>query len=134
MEAEAEAEAEAEVVAVTVVTVTMRTMEMAETVANWDMKRKKRRIRGSENKGNGERVSIWHTCRAKYVESVGSVVLHIIHGGIFLLDTNMKSVLLFHSLVTIQSIWVPTQSALLQVTSLPTSISCLICLHSDTCN
>jgi hypothetical protein len=47
---------------------------------------------------------------------------------------NIKSVLPFHSLVTIQSTRVPTRSVLLQVTSLPTSISYLICLHSDTCN
>jgi hypothetical protein len=57
-------------------------------------------------------------CRDKSVDSVRSVVLHVLHAGIFLLDANMKLVLLFHSLVTIQSIWVLTQSALLQVTSL----------------
>jgi hypothetical protein len=99
-------------------------------------------IRNKEkgNKGNwkqrewGEGVSVWHMHRAKSVESVGSVVLHILHAGIFLLDANMKSVLPFCSLVTIQSMWVPTWSALLQVTSLPTSISYSICLHSATCN
>jgi hypothetical protein len=61
-------------------------------------------------------------------------VCNVLHAGIFLLDANMKSVLLFHLLVAIQSMQVPTQSVLLQVTSLPTSISYSICLHSDTRN
>jgi hypothetical protein len=87
-----------------------------------------------KTKGMGEWVSVGQTCRAKSVELVGSVVLNVLHAGIFLLDANMKSVLLFRSLVAIQSTRVPTQSALLQVTSLPTSISYLICLHSATCN
>jgi hypothetical protein len=50
-------------------------------------------------------------------------MLHILHAGIFLLDADMKLVLPFHSLVTIQSMWVPTQVCILQVTSLPTNIS-----------
>jgi hypothetical protein len=33
------------------------------------------------------------TCRAKSVDSVRSVVLHVLHTGIFLLDADMKSVL-----------------------------------------
>jgi hypothetical protein len=74
------------------------------------------------------------TCRAKSVDSVRSVVLHVLHAGISLLDADMKSVLLFRSLVAIQSTQVQTQSALLLVTSLPTDISYLICLHSATCN
>jgi hypothetical protein len=82
----------------------------------------------------GEWVSVRHTRRAKSVELVGSIVLNILHAGIFLLDTDMKSVLPFRSLVAIQSTRVLTQSALLQVTSLPTSISYLICLHSATRN
>jgi hypothetical protein len=77
----------------------------------------------------GERVSVWHMHRAKSVESVGSVVLHVLHAGIFLLDADMESVLPFHLLVAIQSTRVLTRSALLQVTSLPTSISYSICLH-----
>jgi hypothetical protein len=72
--------------------------------------------------------------RAKSVESVGSVVLNVLHASIFLLDADMKSVLPFRSLVAIQSMWVPTWSALLQVTSLPTSISYSICLHPATRN
>jgi hypothetical protein len=47
----------------------------------------------------------------------------LLHAGIFLLDADMKLVLPFCSLVTIQSTWVLTQSVLLQVTSLPTCIS-----------
>jgi hypothetical protein len=35
-----------------------------------------------------EGVSIWHTCRAKSVELVRSIALHILHAGIFLLDAN----------------------------------------------
>jgi hypothetical protein len=58
-------------------------------------------------------------------------VRNVLHAGIFLLDADMKSVLPFRSLVTIQSTWVPTWSVLLQVTSLPTSISYSICLYSD---
>jgi hypothetical protein len=69
--------------------------------------------------------------RAKSVELVGSVALHILHAGIFLLDADTTLVLPFRLLVAIQSMWVPTQSALLQVTSLPTYS---ICLHSDTHN
>jgi hypothetical protein len=61
-------------------------------------------------------------------------VLNVLHAGIFLLDADMKSVLPSRSLVAIQSMWVPTRSVLLQVTSLPTSISYSICLHSDTHN
>jgi hypothetical protein len=38
-------------------------------------------------------------------------MLHVLHAGIFLLDANMKSVLLFHSLVTIQAMQVLTWSA-----------------------
>jgi hypothetical protein len=49
-------------------------------------------------------------------------MLHILHASIFLLDANMKLVLPFRLLVIIQSMWVLTWSALLQVTSLPTSI------------
>jgi hypothetical protein len=59
---------------------------------------------------------------------------NVLHAGIFLLDADMKSVLPFRSLVAIQSTRVPTRSVLLQVTSLPTSISYSICLHSDTRN
>jgi hypothetical protein len=54
-------------------------------------------------------VSVWHTHKAKSVESVGSVVLHILHAGILLLDADIKSVLPFHSLVAIPSMWVLTQ-------------------------
>jgi hypothetical protein len=54
----------------------------------------------------------------------------VLHAGIFLLDANMKSVLPFRSLVAIQSMWVLTRSVLLQLISLPTSISYSICLHS----
>jgi hypothetical protein len=68
--------------------------------------------------------------RAKSVDLVRSVMLHIHHAGIFLLDADMKLVLPFRSLVTIQSMQVLTRSALLQVTSLPTNISYLICLFS----
>jgi hypothetical protein len=68
--------------------------------------------------------------RAESVESGGSVVHNVLHAGIFLLDADMKSVLPFHSLVAIQSTRVPTQSVLLQVTSLPTSIPYSICPHS----
>jgi hypothetical protein len=82
----------------------------------------------------GKGVSVWHTHRAKSVESVGSIALHVLHAGIFLLDADMTSVLPFHSLVAIQSTQVLTRSALLQVTSLPTSISYSICLHSATRN
>jgi hypothetical protein len=60
--------------------------------------------------------------RAKSVESVGSIMLHVLYAGILLLDADMKLVLPFRSLVAIQSMWVLTQSALLQVTSLPTDI------------
>jgi hypothetical protein len=62
------------------------------------------------------------------------MVRNVLHAGIFLLDADMKSVLLFRSLVTIQSMQVLTWSVLLQVTSLPTSISYSICLHPDTRN
>jgi hypothetical protein len=82
----------------------------------------------------GEWVSVGHMRRAKSVESVRSVVLNVLRAGIFLLDADMKSVLLFRSLVAIQSMRVPTRSALLQVTSLPTSISYSICPHSATRN
>jgi hypothetical protein len=58
---------------------------------------------GKEQREWGEWVLVWHMHRAKSVDSVGSVVLHIFHAGIFLLDADMKSVLLFHSLVAIQS-------------------------------
>jgi hypothetical protein len=34
---------------------------------------------------------------------VGSIMLHVLHAGMFLLDADMKLVLLFCSLVTIQS-------------------------------
>jgi hypothetical protein len=51
----------------------------------------------------GEWVSVWHTHRAKSVELVRSVVLNVLHAGIFLLDADMTSVPLFRSLVTIQS-------------------------------
>jgi hypothetical protein len=40
---------------------------------------------------------------AKSVESVRSIIIYVLHAGIFLLDANMKSVLLFHLLVAIQS-------------------------------
>jgi hypothetical protein len=63
-------------------------------------------------------------------ESGGSVTHNVLHAGIFLLDADMKSVLLFRSLVAIQSMRVPTWSVLLPVTSLPTCISYSICLHS----
>jgi hypothetical protein len=79
-------------------------------------------------------VSVGHICRAKSVELGRSIVLNVLHAGIFLLDADLKLVLLFCSLVTIQSTWVLTRSVLLQVTSLPTSIFYLICLHSDTRN
>jgi hypothetical protein len=69
--------------------------------------------------------------RAESVELGGSIVRNVLHAGIFLLDADMKLVLPFRSLVAIQSTRVLTQSVLLQVTSLPTSISYLICLHSD---
>jgi hypothetical protein len=69
--------------------------------------------------------------RAKSVQSGRSIMHNVLHAGIFLLDANMKLVLSFHSLVAIQSMRVPTRSVLLQVTSLHTSISYLICLHSD---
>jgi hypothetical protein len=82
----------------------------------------------------GEWVSVGHTRRAKSVELGGSVVLNVLHAGIFLLDADMKLVLLFHSLVAIQSMQVLTWSALLQVTSLPTSIPYSICLYSATWN
>jgi hypothetical protein len=72
--------------------------------------------------------------KAKSVDSVRSVVLHILHAGIFLLDADIKLVLPFRLLVTIQSMQVPTWSALLPVTSLPTNISYSICLHSATHN
>jgi hypothetical protein len=75
-----------------------------------------------------------HMRRAESVESGGSIVHNVLHAGIFLLDANMKLVLPFRSLVTVQSTWVPTRSVLLQVTSLPTSISYSICLHPDMCN
>jgi hypothetical protein len=51
-----------------------------------------------------------HTCRAESVESGRSVVPNVLHAGIFFLDADMKSVLPFHSLVAIQSMWVPTRS------------------------
>jgi hypothetical protein len=70
-------------------------------------------------------------CRAGSVESGGSIVHNILHAGIFLLDTDMKSALLFCSLVAIQSTWVPTRSVLLWVTSLSVSIHYLICVYSD---
>jgi hypothetical protein len=56
---------------------------------------------------------------------------NILHAGIILLDADMKSALPFHSLVAIQSTWVPTQSVLLRVTSLSISIPYSICLHPD---
>jgi hypothetical protein len=59
---------------------------------------------------------------------------NVLHAGILLLDADMKSVLPFRLLVAIQSMQVLTRSVLLRVTSLPTSISYLICLHSDTHN
>jgi hypothetical protein len=62
-------------------------------------------------------------CRAKSVELGGSVMCNVLHAGIFLLDADMKLVLPFRLLVTIQSMRVPTWSVPLQVTSLPTSIS-----------
>jgi hypothetical protein len=65
-------------------------------------------------------------CRAESVESGRSVVCNVLHAGISLLDADMKSVLPFCSLVAIQSMQVPTRSVLLQVTSLPTSISYLV--------
>jgi hypothetical protein len=71
-----------------------------------------------------------HTRRAESVESGRSVAHNFLHAGIFLLDANMKSVLPFRSLVTIQSTRVPTWSVLLPVTSLPICISYSICLHS----
>jgi hypothetical protein len=77
-----------------------------------------------------EWVLMGHTRRTESVESGRSVAHNVLYAGIFLPDANMKSVLPFCSLVTIQSMWVPTQSVLLQVTSLPTCISYLICLHS----
>jgi hypothetical protein len=76
----------------------------------------------------------WAHARAESVESGGSVVRNVLHAGIPLLDADMKSVLPFCSLVAIQSMRVPTWSVLLQVTSLPTSISYSICLHSETRN
>jgi hypothetical protein len=51
----------------------------------------------------GEWVSVGHMCRAESVELGRSVVLNVLHAGIFLLDANMKLVLPFRSLVTIQS-------------------------------
>jgi hypothetical protein len=94
------------------------------------MKMKKRGIRGSKNKGNEEN---GHSLGTRAGPSLlgGSIVHNVLHAGIFLLDADMKSVLLFRSLVTIQSTQVPTRSFLLQVTSLPTSISYSICLHPD---
>jgi hypothetical protein len=65
-----------------------------------------------------------------FIELGGSVMRNILHAGIFLLDADMKLVLLFRSLVSIQSMQVLTRSVLLQVTSLPTSISYSICLYS----
>jgi hypothetical protein len=52
-------------------------------------------------------------CRAESVESGGYVVHNVLYAGIFLLDADMKLVLPFCLLVTIQSTWVPTQSVLL---------------------
>jgi hypothetical protein len=69
--------------------------------------------------------------QAKSVDSVRSIMLYILPAGIFLLDANMKLVLLFHLLVAIQSIQVPTQVC---SPSLPTNISYSICLHLVTCN
>jgi hypothetical protein len=51
--------------------------------------------------------------RVESVELGGSVVRNVLHAGILLLDANMKLVLLFRSLVAIQSTWVLTQSVLL---------------------
>jgi hypothetical protein len=48
-------------------------------------------------------IYVKHMHRAKSVESVRSVMLHILHTGNFLPDATMKLVLLFHSLVAIQS-------------------------------
>jgi hypothetical protein len=45
--------------------------------------------------------------RAESVESGGSVMLNVLHAGIFLLDADIKSVLPSCSLVAIQSTWVP---------------------------
>jgi hypothetical protein len=73
---------------------------------------------------------VGHMHKAESVESGRSVVHNVLYAGISLLDADIKSVLPFRSLVAIQSMWVPTQSVLLQVTSLPTSISYSICLHS----
>jgi hypothetical protein len=61
-----------------------------------------------KTRGTGELVSVLHMHRAKSVESVVFIVIHILHAGIFLLDADMKSVLLSHSPVTIQSMWVLT--------------------------
>jgi hypothetical protein len=82
------------------------------------------RWRVGEDRGSKE------TDGCPLTESGGSVAHNVLHAGIFLLDADMTSVLPFRSLVTIQSTWVPTRSVLLPVTSLPTCISCLICLHS----
>jgi hypothetical protein len=44
----------------------------------------KKRGKGTlEYKVTGEWVSIWHTHRAKSVDSVGSVVIHVLYAGIF---------------------------------------------------
>jgi hypothetical protein len=56
-----------------------------------------------DTKGTGEWVSIWYTHRAKFVESVGSIVIHVLHAGIFLLDADMKLVFPFCSPVAIWS-------------------------------
>jgi hypothetical protein len=64
-----------------------------------------------KTKGMGGRgIRLAHV-QGQVFELVGSVVLNILHAGIFLLDANMKFILPFHSLVTIQSTWVPTRSA-----------------------
>jgi hypothetical protein len=94
-------------------------------------KYRKSRKRGIEWE---EWVSVWHMHRAKSVELVRSIMLHILHAGNFPLDADMKSVLPFCLLVAIQSTWVLTWSALLQVASLPINISYSICLHLATHN
>jgi hypothetical protein len=59
-------------------------------------KMKKKRNKGYwKQREQGEWVSIWHMRRAKSVDLVGTVVLHILHAGIFLLDADMKLVLPF---------------------------------------
>jgi hypothetical protein len=74
----------------------------------WAYKNKEKGNKGKwKQREWGEWVYTGHTCRAKSVESGGSVVHNVLHAGIFLLYTNMKSVLPFHSLVTIQSTRVP---------------------------